>query len=301
MTWLASAWEWTNSRLTALQDCGEYFRRLYIEADAAPGTLRMHRGSAIHAVAREAHLRQKAAVEADPGRPLFAALRESLPSKEEAQDLAATAFMQFTGEGVAYTADEQCEAEKALGAAKDFAVDVASRYVQTVAPTMNPVAVERQITVRPKDSDLVIRGTLDLVTLEPPRIYDFTEGEEGVRRRVVRDLKSSTKSPVKTAADTSQQLTFYAMVDGAEQGKLPDALVLDYLVRTPKRQWFNHVPLTTTRTADDIAALVNRLNTAVEAAEKGVFVPATPGLSWRCSPKWCPFWKTCKYVNGGTK
>jgi hypothetical protein len=115
---------------------------------------------------------------------------------------------------------------------------------------------------------------------------------------VVRDLKTSEKSPSKDAADRSQQLTMYALIRQAEVGALPVKLTLDYLVRTPARLDRKHVPLDTVRDAEDVGALVHRINTAVEAVKRGVFMPTAPD-SWWCAPAWCEFYGSCVYVRRG--
>jgi hypothetical protein len=178
-------------------------------------------------------------------------------------------------------------AAAAKAGSKDFAIDLSAFYVEELAPAINPVAVERKITVKPKDSDLEIHGTIDLIDGTPT-------GEH------IRDTKTSEKSPSKDAAEKSQQLTMYSLIRFAEKGELPTGLTLDYLVRTPARAERKHVPLHTTRDQQDVAALVNRINTAVEAVKRGVFMPTNPD-NWWCSPQWCDFHSTCVYVRRGAR
>lgn len=264
--------QWNNSALTKLERCGEAFRRRYIEGEVVPPSPRMLRGTVVHRVASAAMLRK---------------LEEhEIPSRQEAKDLAATEFEQQWAGGVSFDA-EPIEGSAALEKArsKDFAVDLSEFYVGGVAPSVEPIAVERHIEVRPKDSDLVIHGTMDLVSR-------VAGGE------VVRDLKTSEKSPAKDTADRSQQLTMYALIRQAEVGALPVKLTLDYLVRTPARAERKHVPLDTTRDAQDVGTLVHRINTAVEAVKRGVFMPTAPD-SWWCSPTWCEFYRSCAYVRRG--
>jgi hypothetical protein len=264
--------QWNNSALTKLERCGEAFRRRYVEGEYVPPSPRMLRGTVVHKVASAAMLRK---------------LEEhAVPSTEEAKDLAATEFEQQWAGGVSLDAEPiegSADLEKARS--KDFAVDLSEFYVSGVAPRVEPVAVERHIEVRPKDSDLVIHGTMDLVARVP-------EGE------IVRDLKTSEKSPSKDTADKSQQLSFYAMLRQAEVGALPVKLTLDYLVRTPARAERKHVPLDTVRDPEDVQALVNRLNTGVEAVKRGVFMPTNPD-SWWCSRQWCEYHASCVYVRRG--
>jgi RecB family exonuclease len=266
--------EWNNSALRLLQDCGERFRRRYIEGETSYPFLRMVRGTVVHRVASQALLRKMA--------------NDPLPSVEEARDQAATAFAAAEKSGISYSDEDMATGPAvARGLAKDFAVDLSGYHVGHVAPAIHPVAVERRIVVRPKDSDLVIHGTIDLIDREPV-------GE------VIRDKKTTEKSPPADAAEDSQQLSMYAMIRMAEVGALPHHLALDYLVRTPVRHEMKTVTLETTRTPADVSALVSRLNTAVEAVKRGIFVPANPD-AWYCSKQFCEYWTTCPYTSRGLR
>ncbi len=263
---------WSNSALSTLQQCGERFRRRYIERERTPPSPRQVRGTIVHRVASRALMRKLTA--------------KTLPTIEEARDTAAAEFDRAWKAGVVLSDEELAHGSAAVaGESKDFAVDLSGFHVGAVAPAITPIGVERRIIVRPKDSDLEINGTIDLIDQRP-------EGE------TIRDLKTSEKSPVATAAETSQQLTLYGLIRLAETGRLPRHYALDYLVRTPKKAEKKHVPLPTQRDADDIRALVARINTAVEAVKRGAFVPANPD-SWFCSKAYCEFWGSCVYVRRG--
>jgi hypothetical protein len=269
-----AGFQWSNSALTLLQNCGEAFRRRYIEKDFRPAVPRMVRGTAIHRAASHA---------------LFRKLQtRGLPSIEETRDVAATAFDRAWRNGVALSAEEQQIGIQAVrDASKDFAVSLSVFHVAEVAPGIVPLGVERHITVKPKDSDLVIHGTLDLVEQRP--------AGEGIR-----DLKTAEKSPPVDAADRSQQLTMYGLIRLAEVGQLPTTFALDTLVRTPVKNETKHVVQETTRDADDMTALVHRINTAVAAVEKGIFLPADPSW-WGCSKNWCAYYGDCPYVRRGRR
>lgn len=293
--------EWNNSRLTSLQMCGERFRRREIEGEPEASTPSMIRGSTVHAVAKIA-LRRKLG-----GKP-----NTVLPTIEEARDLAATDFEGRWGaqEIRLVVGDDEDGAEmlsQAKAESKDFVVAQAAFYVSVDVPgigaglatRLRPVAVERKIIVAPRDSDLKIHGTLDVVT-RPEEPVTLDVGLDPIltasfSRDTIRDLKTSTKSPNRSAADNSQQLSMYAMIRAAEVGDMPDALALDYLIRTPKRGDLKAVELRATRDAEDTTALVARINAAVEAVKRGVFLPADPN-AWWCSEKACGFWTSCPYV-----
>lgn len=269
--------QWNNSSLTALERCGEAFRRRYIEKEYVAPAPRMLRGTVVHRVAAQAMLQKLD--------------EKTIPSVEEARDLAATDFEQRWAGGVSLSDEESRELgpARAKAESKDFAVDLSAFYVEQPARLIEPVAVERHIVVHPKDSDLVIHGTMDLIARNPE-----TGGE------VVRDTKTSEASPRQNTADTSQQLTMYGMLRHAEVGQLPDRMTLDYLVRTPAKHERKHVQLHTSRDQADVGALVNRLNTAVEAVKRGVFMPTAPD-SWWCSAKWCDYYSSCVYVRRGAR
>jgi hypothetical protein len=273
--------------------CAERYRRQYEEDEKVPSTVFAARGTAFHRVAAEAHKRQMRAKDAhgdwissttqdEEKRRIV--LVDSLPGVDEARDLAATEFEREADSGL--LVPEGMPRPSTIGSAKDHAVRSAGVYVKNVAPFVDPVAVERKIEVRPKDSDIVVSGIMDLIT----RGFD----SKGVPLEEVRDQKTTERSPAKDAAHKSQQLTFYAMLRLAEVGQMPRTQVLDYIVHSPKTGWTKHVPLQTHRTAGDIHALVERLNAAVEAVEKGVFLPTHPD-NWYCSERWCPFWSSCRF------
>ena len=75
-------------------------------------------------------------------------------------------------------------------------------------------------------------------------------------------------------------------------GKAPDKVVLDYLIdnKVPIAKTFESV-----RDASDFQALLHRIENAIEAIQKGVFIPARQ-TDWCCSDKWCGYFKSCRYV-----
>lgn len=273
--------QWNNSALATLEKCGERFRRRYVENERVPPSPRMLRGTVVHRIASTTMLRKLS--------------EQEIPSVEEARDLAATEFEEAWAGGVSFDQDtlsaESVGRQK--GDSKDFAVDLSAFYVERLAPRIKPVAVERKIEVKPRDSDITIHGTIDLIS-------DEIAGPAGPAGEYVRDLKTSEKSPSSETAEKSQQLTMYAMVRLAEKGALPAGFTLDYLVRTPAKAERKYVPLHTTRDRDDVSALVNRINTAVEAVKRGVFMPTNPE-NWWCAPQWCDYYGTCVYVRRGNR
>jgi hypothetical protein len=76
-------------------------------------------------------------------------------------------------------------------------------------------------------------GEQDIQELYPTPFGDRSPYPE---RLVIRDSKTSKKSPNKDAAENSDQLGVYALASQILDGRLPDEMTLDYLVQTPKTQ-----------------------------------------------------------------
>jgi PD-(D/E)XK nuclease superfamily len=278
---------WSNSSLTTLQMCAHKFYLKHIMKDYRQAGYQAKRGLAVHHVAKEAHKRQMIELKLwgpEDGVSQITEMPGSPKSVEEAKDIAATQFDKAVAQGVIMSAKDKAEyTEDQLKAdCKDTAVALSALYVQDVAPGIKPVAVERKVEIRPKDMDITIMGYIDLV-----------EDDLG---DVIRDLKTAEKAPFKDAAKYSQQLTMYNMIRAAETRKMPRESRLVHLVRTPKSHETSVVVQSTTRDIEDLKRLRERLSTAIDAVDKGVFVPAdqsAPG-----SPcNWCEFRDgTCKYV-----
>jgi hypothetical protein len=267
--------------------CGHKFKLRYLEKIRRESGPAAKRGIAIHAVAKEAHKRQMLDLKKwDGAKPLFENLPGSPESVVEAKDIAAAQFEAAWGWGNIFSAkDKELGDEAKIKAhAKDAAVDLSALYVEKVAPLVKPEAVEREVEIKPKTLEgITIMGIMDLV-------------EDDAGEDVIRDLKTAEKKPWKGAAIVSQQLTLYHLIRYVDKKKMPKAGRLVHLVRTPKEHELDVVVQETTRDMEDIKALGARIKTAVEAVEKGVFVPADPAAPG--SPcQWCEYADgTCEYV-----
>jgi PD-(D/E)XK nuclease superfamily len=277
---------WSNSSLTTLQVCGHKWYLRYIKKDWRPVGYAAKRGSAVHHVAKETHKRQMVESKLwDGPSPEVTELPGSPKSVQEARDLAATQFEKELTRGGAILTDKEKKDgqthDDVKASSKDAAVDLAALYVYEVAPPVKPKAVERKVEITPKNMDIKIQGYIDLV-----------EDDLG---DVIRDLKTSEKAPWKDAAKVSQQLTMYNMIRYAETKEMPRESRLVHLVRTPKNHDTSVVVQSTTRDMGDIKSLVARIKVAVDAVDKGVFVPADPAAAG--SPcGWCEFNDgTCPY------
>lgn len=276
--------KWSNSSLSTLQSCAHKFKLKYLEKNFRPSGLQAKRGIGLHEVAKEIHKRQMVIAGTwDGGMP---SVKETPGTPEaiiEAKDLAADSFKRAVSDGYSLSPKEKAYGEDKIKAEQlDACVDMAGFYAGEVAPPVVPVAVERKVVITPSDSDITLTGYFDLIETD--------EGE------VIRDLKTAEKAPFDKAADMSQQLTMYTLMRYADVGKIPRASRLIHVTRTPQTHITKLTVQETTRSIEDIKILISRINTAVEAVKKGVFVPADPAAAGSpCS--WCEFADgTCKYV-----
>jgi hypothetical protein len=228
-------------------------------------------------------------------------------------------------------ADEKKEGlsvEQVLGDAKDKTVALAGLHNDEAAPKIQPKRTQRKFSInmdtflrqRAKELHEAAETVQDGYTAK--RLHaqaramnatarvglDFA-GEQDIVEQdgetlIVRDTKTSGKSPTKSLmdgssqpgiADDSDQLTGYALASHVIDGKLPDFMVLDYLVRTPARHDLKYIPTKTTRDMNDVQVFLNRFANAVQAYKTGVFVPAKADW-WGCSEKWCAYWDRCPYA-----
>jgi len=112
----------------------------------------------------------------------------------------------------------------------------------------------------------------------------------------IRDTKTSKRTPSEDSAEDSTQLVSYSLATLVLDKKLPDAVALDYLVRTPKRHELNYVPRETTCSMDDLNVFLFRFARAVHAwhtaCKTGAFLPANED-DWHCSEAFCGYWGMC--------
>jgi hypothetical protein len=159
-------------------------------------------------------------------------------------------------------------------AAIKTAQDLHGLHYDQLAPRLEPIHVERKWVLELEGYPMNLAGSIDL--------------EEKTR---IRDTKTSKRTKNQDEADSSSQLTMYALARKVLDGALPQELTLDNLValKTPKL-----VVLTTTRDEQDVTILLRRIERAIEVINKGAFMPCDP-TNWVCSPKWCGYFQRCPF------
>lgn len=305
------------SGMNQARNCGIQFMFQHMLGLPRPPRSHLHAGSATHeSIATNLRSRIERG--------------EYLP-KKEAMGVAEQVFDDLQSrEPIEPDPDEKADglsAADVVGQAKDKAVNLSGLHCEEVAPNIhvsNEISVERQVSRRfsiNMDKFMRFRAS-DLHRQAESAITDFDRktlhavasslnaqarkgidlcGEMDIRetdgeRVIIRDSKTSTKSPNKGAADDSDQLSCYALAETVLESKLPDQVVLDYLVQTPKRKDLKYVPLVSKRDEKDNQVFLNGFVAVQHAIKTGVFLPANPDW-WGCSPKYCPYWDRCEYAH----
>lgn len=251
------------SSINMIFGCGQQYYYRYIEGRKIPPAAAMIVGRAIDQ-SSGADLTEKL-----EGRDLLPV--EAIEDK--ARD---TVLTEWNKEGVALDADERERGIATVqGEAVDTSITLARLHHSELAPRIEPTALQRKFELEISGYDFSIIGYKDI------------EERGG---KVIRDTKTSKKSPSANAVETSTQLDVYALHSYAADGVEPD-VHLDYLVnlKTPKA-----VTISGKKTKADFAPVLERIAATDRAVQAGVFVPARAD-DWRCSEKWCGYWNLCPY------
>lgn len=252
------------SNLSTLSQCGQKFEFRSVKGIRMAPTAYLHVGKAVDASANQ-NLQRK--IDTD-----------TLMEVEEAVTIARDSVNRnIENEGLTVLPGESEQVEKA--AAIDKTVRLARTHAKILAPKLKPKRVQSPWTLEIPGLPFDVVGTRDL---------DDTDNR-------IHDLKTSAKSPNRTAAETSMQLSMYALsVHVIEKVPTPIAVAIDAIVDLKRDT--KYVALESERDKDDFRALANRLENAAKALESGVFVPTNPERDPLCSIKYCEFHSICPYV-----
>jgi RecB family exonuclease len=252
------------SGLDKLWECGEKFRRIYLEMDSLPKGTYIAVGSGVDTAVNR-NLEQYI-------------LDQTLLSVEEVEDIARSAAdFELKNNDIVYDVDEkELGIEKANAEAIEKAARLAVLHAKEIAPHLHPTAVQRKWSIEIPGIPFDLVGTIDV-----------QEGSHSIR-----DTKTSGKSPAEGIADRSEQLSIYALAVRTLDGRVPDQVALDYLIDNKKPVAKTY---TSTRDDDDFQVALARVENAADVIQKGSFTPARP-TDWQCSLKWCGFFRSCKYA-----
>lgn len=211
-----------------------------------------------------------------------------------------------------------------LGDTKDKAVRLVKAHHGNIAPKIQPYATARKFSIdldgflrerarfwhqeaeeqsssrarrvlheKARLLNVAARNGIDFVGEQDIVERFLAAGAEAeIERLTIRDTKTSKKSPNENAAHESDQLTYYSLASSVVDGKIPDAVKLDYLVDLKLST--KTMTLESKRTQDQLDTSLERLAHAVATIESGMFVPA-PQQAWWCDERYCGFARECPY------
>lgn len=160
----------------------------------------------------------------------------------------------------------------------DEAVSLVRCHHAEVAPAVEPIAVERPFGVD-VSADIKLTGHID--------VQEAT---------AIRDTKTIKAKPGAIKGEHWVQAQLYAVGALVNDGKLPEKVKVDYLVKNKKAKVaVTHESEVTEQTAQralDRLSITSRV--IARAIDSGDFMPA-PADSWACSDKWCGYYNECPF------
>jgi hypothetical protein len=147
-----------------------------------------------------------------------------------------------------------------------------AKYMDEVAPTVEPAAVE--LDVQGEISGVAVRGRVDVLDVEG-RLIDF---------------KTASRRPSCVSPDYAFQLATYRQITPGASGEVRiDSLVKTQTVQITQQAYTVEEP--------DIRATQVLYPMAQQAMGSGTYCPNRQSLL--CSQKYCSFWKHCEEEFGG--
>jgi hypothetical protein len=241
--------------------CGVQFERRYLNGEIIPPGIAARRGSSVHKAAETNNI-QKMSTGID------------LPLSD-LQDAARDEYVRLLKhEGVFIPKTLASEKTSLINDNLNKAVRSTEVYHKEVAPTIQPLYVEREIEVD-IGLDLPIGGRLDLITTGR-----------------VRDTKVFGASKNQAWADSEVQPDFYWLLHKKLMGEEPENFLYDAIVALKDKSEYK--PLTTVRKHAQERLRVY-CGAFLRDLESGIFRPADPA-SWVCSLAYCGYYQTCRYT-----
>lgn len=274
------------SHLAILYRCGEKFRRVVLEGEKEPATIPLIVGSATHVTIAK-NLNNKIN-------------KGTLFTKEAVQDYSRDDFIQEWQNSPVILNDE--ERFQGLQRTKDNAQDQTIRLVTAhhyeLAPKINPSIVERKWVLEAPDQAYDMAGTIDI-----DEKRNIVQGNGFIKEiSGIRDTKTRKTNVGQREIDCSEQYTFYALAKFMLDGRIPDYVAQDNLIKPTKRRDAYCISYKSIRTIDDFKIVERRFAQANRIIKAGIFTPANPS-DWWCSKDFCGFAAngSCPYFNSKTR
>lgn len=262
---------YSNTQIGMYLRCPQQYAFRYVEGLKIPPASSLVQGIAYHKALEFNHIQKIGS-------------KKDLPV-EEVQDAYSTAFDSSVAQGVEWSGEELSHGiDNTKGKLKDEGIGLVKAYQTELAPSIQPIAVEKSFTLAFEDTDYTLEGRMDLID----------------EKNIIHDNKTSAKSPSKGPdgryVSSPQELIQGSIYALAEETHLGDSKVLfDYAIKTkvPKA-----LQVETTIRKTDRNFVINLVSGIDQAVKKEVFIPNR--TSWMCSQDSCGFHKICVERNGGT-
>lgn len=206
--------------------------------------------------------------------------RENIPKKDLAEIAAEKYDENLRKDGVFIKREEKSEAGKLLGDGKDNAVAAAESWHDAFAEEVMPRLVERRVTIQDPKLEVPLLGILDTVDED----LSLREWKTGGPRSKWNQQR----------VDDSNQFTLYHKMVEVTLGSPPTDLITN-VIKYGLKSGCTTCTLRTTREPSDYDALIERILHMQQRVFAGMFGPADAD-SWMCSPNWCGYWWSCRYI-----
>ena len=258
--------EYHQSDLNSFEFCAYAYYLQSIEGRRGLGNFYSCRGNSCH-VARKVNLRQKVKSMND------------LPVDEIADAACDEIRRLFDEEKIDLKTDELKGLGKKLAVGKviDNTIPLVRLDRRQLQTKISPAYVEHTIRAKLENLPFDLCGTIDLITTDKWLV----------------DLKTSINCLTQKQADEGYQASLYILLQEAMLGERPAGIVLHVLQAGKKTNKAYEV--TTMRTQKQIESALRRMLAMHEAIQAGIFSPCRVD-HWKCSAKWCGFYRGCKYV-----
>lgn len=250
----------TGSQITAMCECGVYYRKRYIERISLGPNSAAAFGLSGHYAENEQNLRQKIKSKIDV--PL-----------DVVQDAFNDKIKDFRPEIRWTRTERKFGVRKSFRLMQDEGILTMERVHTDLVPAIKPISIEEKVRITLKDFEYDILGTWDIET-----------------NRDILDFKFRKRTPNQKDVDKNIGLTLYAMAKTVKDGRVPRFVRLIGGVRLksgPKA--FN---LKGKRDHDDFKRILLTVAKMKKAIDNDIWLPASP-LSWKCSPDWCEYFDEC--------
>jgi hypothetical protein len=241
--------------------CGEQFRRRYMLGQIVPPSIAAARGTGVHS-ANDVNMTQKVLTAVD------------LPV-DDLKDAARDGYVNSLKDGVFLTKEDVSAKKSLLNEGLNQAITLTELYHKEVAPEIQPLEVEHKFEVD-VGLGIPLAGMMDIQRYN--RVDDLkTAGLKWQEGRIQKEI----------------QPVFYSLAHekiNKVRPKFIYHILIPYKSKEPMRQVQE-----ITCTDNHYRSLISKAEIMIKMVETGLFPPANP-TSWWCSPKWCGYYQTCKYV-----